>query len=169
MYDITFMYRPGMLINQLNTFLDEISVIKPDVVLIDIGGNDVDNGRIPVKNMAMQLFDFCKSLQRVCGVKVVVVMEVTFRNRVCKGTWADAQMLNKAIRDFNSACKSLCGTRKDQQSTIRFCHHAGMVLDWQQYVHRDGVHLNEAGMGKYVKSIRSAIIRYGSLAKRSKV
>ena len=44
---------------------------------------------------------------------------------------------------------------------VYVCHPQGMVDNWRQYL-RDGCHYNAAGMKKYVKFLRRAILKYSS-------
>jgi lysophospholipase L1-like esterase len=165
-FQVSFVHRSGMLLNCLHQYVQELKTLCPDVVLLDIGGNDLDNGQRPVSELVNQLAEFCKILKQTCGVKVVVVMEVPFRRRICRGKWANVEALNTAISEFNRACRSFCGARGNRESYTRFCHHVGMVVDWAKYIHQDGVHLNALGMLKYYKSVRSTVIRSAGLARR---
>lgn len=154
--------RPGMLLCHLRESLQQVIAGTPDVVLLDIGGNDIDNGRVPGHALATQLFTFCRQLL-ASGVKVVVILEVPYRARVCRGTWRTVGQMNEAITRFNAMCQALC--RSSPGARIRFWHHDGMVHQWGQYLKRDGVHFNDRGMAKYFRSVRSAVIRYSSLAR----
>jgi hypothetical protein len=67
--------------------VQELKALCPDVVLLDIGGNDLDNGQRPVSGLVSQLAVFCKLLKQTGGVNVVVALEVPFRRRICRGKW----------------------------------------------------------------------------------
>jgi lysophospholipase L1-like esterase len=164
-FQVSFVHRSGMLLTDLDHYVQELKALCPDAVLIDVGGNDLDNNRRPVSELVQHLAQFCKMLKQTCGIKVVVVLEVPFRRRVCRGNWESVEALNRAISVFNSECKAFCGARGNRQSHTRFCHHVGMVVDWPKYLLPDGVHLNALGMSKYYKSVQSTVIRAASLAR----
>jgi lysophospholipase L1-like esterase len=152
-----------MLLQHLQDSLHHVADSAPDVVILDIGGNDIDYGRAPVHAMVNQLFVFCRLLLTSYGVKVVVILEVPFRSRVCRGSWSSVSRMNIAIHRFNVMCQSRCRSNPGQR--IRFHHHVGLLDNWQQYLKSDGVHFNPTGMSKYFRSVRTAAIRFSSLAR----
>jgi hypothetical protein len=119
--------RPGMLLRHLSESLSHVVDHSPDVVLLDIGGNDIDYGRVPVQDLADQLFVFCRLLLASYGVKVVEILEVPFRTRVCRGRWRSVDQLNMAILSFNSVCKDMWQATQGQR--VRFHHHIGLVAE----------------------------------------
>lgn len=155
--------RGGLLLSNLRSYWASVINTAPDVVLLDIGGNDIDCGRLPINVLATHLLSFCRLLLTEYRVKVVVILEVPYRARVCRGHWRSARQLNDAIHRFNSMCLSMCNSFPGQR--VRFWHHVGLVDGWQQYLKRDGVHLNKLGMAKYYRSVRSATIRFTSWAR----
>ena len=68
------------------------------------------------------------------------------------------------VPGFNYAARS-CNDKLRERAVgvddVHVWHHQGMVDNWRQYL-RDGCHYNAAGMKKYVKSMRRAILKYSS-------
>ncbi len=154
--------RGGLKIGDLfsSHIFDVVDRISPNIVLIEIGSNDLDNGNIPTSTLLHNLSNFALALKNACGVSVVAIMEVFFRAKVCRGNWTSTDALNGAIHDFNARCKDM-----SSYAPFLYWHHVGLVSNWCQYICPDGVHLNNLGLYKFYKSVRSAIITFSSLAK----
>ena len=161
--DIVFHGQPGLLVDNLYHHLHVVRHLTPDIVLIHVGSNDLDNGTISSGSLVQSLKRFAQHIKSVFGVRMVIILEVFFRARVCRGPWSSVSFLNNTIKQFNAQCKSLARTTT---CPFLFWHHPGMVLAWEQYISQDGVHLNKQGLTKYYKSVRSAVIKYSSLLKR---
>ena len=72
------------------------------------------------------------------------------RYRCPPGFNVEARRYNLLLRERLAACPR-----------THLHHHKGLVDNWPQYV-ADGVHLNAAGMTKYNKSVRRAILKYSA-------
>jgi len=136
--------------------------LQPDVVILDVGTNDLDNGLFPPNVLADILFRFAESLQQHFKVRHIVILEVFFRTEL--GQFAPRSPgFNASVRQFNNKCKFLSTSKPLSERFCHFWHHSGMVANWQQYI-VDGVHLTQIGLSKYYRSVRSAIIRYSSMS-----
>ena len=61
---------------------------------------------------------------------------------------------NSAARQYNDQLRELAAA----VDGVHVYHHHGMVDNWRQYL-RDSVHFNTAGIKKYAKSMRCAILK----------
>ena len=59
--------------------------------------------------------------------------------------------------DFNDA-RFVVNRTLDALTSDHYWRHRGMHANWEQYFDSCGVHLNEVGMRKYVRSIRGAAL-----------
>ena len=124
-----------------------------DVVLLDFGTNDLAAG-CSAELLVDQVLAVTDTLLESYGVKHVIIMEVFPRTdgryRCPPGFNVEARRYNLLLRERLAACPR-----------THLHHHKGLVDNWPQYV-ADGVHLNAAGMMKYTKSVRRAILKYSA-------
>ena len=88
------------------------------------------------------------------GVKQVIITEI-FPRRSWK--YPCSPNFNHDALLYNLALKQ----QLSMHEHIHTYHHQGLVDEWEQYL-LDGLHLNAAGMTKYAKSMRRAILKYSS-------
>ena len=116
-------------------------------VILDIGTNDLSASHVDPVNLAKRIVDFAKLVAAVDSVAEVVVCRPTGRSRF------------QTRADFNSA-RFVVNRTLDALTTyllhVHYWRHRGMHANWPQYFDRFGVHLNDAGMRKYVRSVRGA-------------
>lgn len=137
-----------------------IDQIKADMMIIDIGTNDLDSQRLPPNILAEQVFEAAKVvLYMYPSIKKIIILEILFRTS--SGTYPRRNPhFTGDAHQYNNKMKLLMKEFPDRRtSPIVFWHHKGLVQNWDQYI-EDGVHLNAAGMAKYYKSVRRAILQY---------
>lgn len=150
-YDILFYGVSGMglLLRQSHKTLAHhikyVNMVTPDVLCILCGSNDVvrsDPSTIAGSLMGMAGY------AKAAGVKAVYIMQLLprrgkhFNNRLF--------FVNKAILE-----------KIDQENdpTVRFWRHKGLMYPAQETIDVDSVHLNEHGNGKLFRSVRGCIMR----------
>ena len=145
-HQVTMRGGGGLRICQLQQHFDFIRRMRPEVVLIDIGTNDLDSRRKPVQVLARELFQVAAIIRDRYNVKQVVICEVFYRTPV--GRYASSNPeFNEGVHEFNQACKTYAASSSPVFRNIHFWHHTGLVENWQQYI-ADGVHLNQMGLFK---------------------
>ena len=139
---------PGLL-NKLK------SVCAPgyQVVFLDFGTNDLAAG-CAVELLVDMVWSVVETLRSCYGVRQVALMEMFPR---AAGRYPCVPGFNYAARSYNAKLRE----RAAGVAGVYVCHPQGMVDNWRQYL-RDGCHYNAAGMKKYVKSLRRAILKYSS-------
>ena len=124
-------------------------------VILDIGTNDLSASHVDPVNLAKRIVDFAKLVAAVDSVAEVVVCQVL--PRVMVRPTGRSRFQTRA--DFNSA-RFVVNRTLDVLTTdlphVHYWRHRGMHANWPQYFDRFGVHLNDAGMRKYVRSVRGA-------------
>ena len=154
-HDVMFQFRGGAHIADIMHLYRKAPNFNPDIVVIDIGTNDLFNfTNTPSHSLALQLFDTARHLVQHCGVRHVIILEVL--PRTTWGRFGAPQSFSSRVARFNTMLKSLVS--QHQESTpISFWFHKGILADVSQFI-LDGCHLNPAGMTKYLKSVRRAIL-----------
>jgi len=128
--------------------------IKPSLVLLQIGGNDLDSNQFHIRQykLASHIFSLSQWIVNGHSVPRVGVMQLLYRNKTRVVNVAD---YNKAVDSVNTKLQSLC----EVSDTSFFWRHNGLKAG----LCPDGVHLNQIGMRKYLFSVRGAIL-FGSRA-----
>ena len=163
-YTIFFKSFPGGHIRDLSRVYQFILDNSIQVVLIDLGTNDIDSQINPSHLLAIQLYTMANHMVRDLGVKQVAIMEVFFRTQTGKFA-PKLPEFNTRIHQFNNKTKIMCKSVHKSSRQIHFLHHSGLVDNWAQYI-VDGVHLTKQGLLKYYKSFRSSIIQHSCQALR---
>ena len=131
----------------------------PDVVIIDVGTNDLTNFRAPPHTLALQVFNIARRLITHHNVSHVVILQVL--PRTTWGRHGQPPSFSSRVARFNEMIESLVYRYKSTIS-ISCWVHQGMRSQIDNFV-SDGVHLNQAGMVKYVKSVRRSILAVSRL------
>jgi len=126
----------------------------PDVVMIDVGTNDLTNRRAPPHTLALQVFNIARRLVTHHNVKHVVLFQIL--PRTTWGRHGQPPAFSARVARYNEMIESLIYRYKDSLP-ISCWVHKGMRSNIDKFI-SDGVHLNEAGMTKYIKSVRRAIL-----------
>jgi hypothetical protein len=124
----------------------------PDLVIVDIGTNDL-SGTISPISLANDLWDIAKTLLTT-GVKRVILLGPVYR--AAEGRHAAPDQFNEHVRIFNRALQM---TIKGSSLPVHFWYHRGLSAQVTAYI-TDGVHLNSAGVQKYLRSLRRAVMRF---------
>ena len=123
------------------------------VILLEFGSNDLAAG-CAAELLVDMVWSVVETLRSCYGVRQVALMEIFPR---AAGRYPCVPGFNLAARSYNDQLRE----RAVGVDVVHVCHHQGMVDNWSQYL-KDGVHYNAAGMKKYVKSMRRAILKYSS-------
>ena len=131
----------------IKKFSSKIHSFQPQVVIVDIGTNDL--GQVRPETVGSQIEELATWLHREKGVEQVIVGEVCQRFKV-RGDLAE---FNKHVDLLNNYLSVVIGDLE----YARFWVHKG--LQQGMYFLEDGVHLNEAGNKKLWRSWRGAVIQ----------
>ena len=135
----------GRTVRKLRMFdLDVVQRISPDVVILEIGTNDL--AKSSPRLVAEDIKTLCHDLYCLYGVRKIVISQIIFR--------ANNSIFNAAV----SECNSILQTFFEHNDHITFWRHRGLNNPAVQIHRRDRVHLNDAGNFALYKSYRGAII-----------
>lgn len=138
----------------------------PDMVVIDIGTNDLSMVHTTQEAMdiAKRVFDFARSLV-ARGVKRVVILEVLPRTR--HGRHGAPRSFDVLVDSYNSRMSRLC-SRNPESNPISYWFHEDLSRQTESFI-MDGVHLNDAGLVRYLESLHEAILRFSQNLDRSRM
>ena len=120
----------------------------PRVIILAIGGNDIDSVTDHPLLVGMRVFELAKSLVSR-GVERVVVTQVVHRQSFRHLSVAEGSRRVVAINEFLAV---VCATEH-----IRFWKHKGMWNSPLLMFRGDGVHFNDLGNYKLWRSVRGAV------------
>jgi lysophospholipase L1-like esterase len=163
-----FSGQPGMRIEHLPLpkISKEVKKTAPQLVVIDIGTNDIANirsevvaeGQAEVKQLIHKLFLFARKLVLKYRVQQVVMLQVLPRG---PGWHApDNPKFQIYVTHFNSLIRARCASQHKKQRQLHLWVHPRMHANIRSLLNRDGVHLNDRGLKKYFHSIKKAVAHY---------
>ena len=129
---------------------------EPELVIIDIGTNDLAGVTqlYQAHQVVVNVFQVARTLISR-GVSRVIVLQVLPRSSA--GRYADPLFSNYA-HAYNDCMKMLIYQSKSSVP-IFFWYHSGMSYKADPFL-SDGLHLNEAGNYKYIRSIKRAVLKH---------
>jgi lysophospholipase L1-like esterase len=155
-FSVIFIGQPGGTTRgpkSIQTVLHKLQGIRADLVFLQLGSNDLcDENREPAQ-VAQDIISIANFIHVAYDVGCVVIGDIIPRLRQDLGSFnVRASRANVMI---HQAC--------DAQSQIHFWHHRGFSNPVINPFAPDGVHpSNDAGMSKYARSVRHAILFFKS-------
>ena len=155
-FNVTMQGRGGAYVRDLAALYNNCDV-TPHLAVIDIGTNDLSmvHSVQQATNVAKSVFDFASSLV-ARGVKQVVILEVLPRTRY--GRHGAPRSFNSLVQAYNSQIRALVC---QNNVPISYWFHAELSSQTESFI-MDGVHLTNAGISRYLRSLKRAILRYGA-------
>lgn len=133
---------------------DQTKLKKADLVILDIGSNDLSSASYLPEQFALDLVSYASFLIIGLGISKVAILQQIRRERL------PFQDYNDHIVRSNVAMDTLI---KTTQLPVVFWKHRGMWNCGQSVLCPDGVHLsNDIGYPKYLRSLRDCVIRLAS-------
>ena len=111
-----------------------------DVVILDIGTNDLIDRHVLPHTLALQVFDIARSLTSYAGIKHVIILEAL--PRTTWGKYGAPVSFSHKVSQYNSKLKNLVYQYKETVPAT-FWFHKGIASKIETYI-SDGVHLNSA-------------------------
>ncbi|CAG2213335.1 unnamed protein product [Mytilus edulis] len=121
---------------------------KPDVVFLQVGGNDIKHDSVDPKLLARDITSFAEFIIDGYDVKHVIVGQLLQRFNANR-----PYNYNEIVNEVNTHVKLII----KNIDKLSFWHHRGMWSDSESLIANDGVHLNKKGTLKFANSIRSAL------------
>ena len=130
--------------------LDEVARLAPDIIIMHLGGNDLESDR-PPQQVGMELYELAKDYKKL-GVKHVTVCKI-----IRRAQWRHLSVNegNARVIIINEFLSAVC----DGYREIYSWRHRGLWQPDNGIFREDGVHLNDLGNYKLYKCMRGAVIR----------
>ena len=99
----------------LSEFSEIIENVGPACVFIQIGGNDLCARNVNLDKFVKDLLGMCKSIQRLYGVKFVVIGAIPYRNvSLCSRRWPIRSDFNIIDDNVNRLISRWCEQNPDE-------------------------------------------------------
>ena len=160
-HTISFISRPGGKARNMKNAYSQIQAIEPDLVLLDIGTNDLQSSSPSV--LVSQVYNIFRTLVYFCNVKMVVFLQVL--PRTVYGRYGAPLSFQAKVAEYNQHLKThvfqnkICHIFGRTPVPIRFWYHKGFTTKWESFI-TDGVHLNPQGLALYIRSLRRAVLKF---------
>jgi hypothetical protein len=165
--DVSFIGTGGCKLPHLWIQLPRILATRPDIVVLDIGTNDLSSPSCIPGDLADSVYQFAMYLVSDCGVKAIHIAQIFPRLFTTGRTPAD---FNDKAFVYNAALRSICyhGQTRDRAPPLPIFMFVfrGMSRYWASYLSPiDGVHFAEvpqdsfpySGSYKYYRSVKACI------------
>ncbi|KAK3103405.1 hypothetical protein FSP39_018966 [Pinctada imbricata] len=132
---------------------NEIRAVKPNALVIHIGGNDLDRKNVTedcVQTLCYQLVSLCAMLIRRFNLRKITILQLMPRVRT---RHVPVHSYNNLVIAFNKELKRAVSAHPK----IKYWTISG-IKQTKQQIFSDEVHLNNLGLVKYYKNVRGAII-----------
>lgn len=138
----------------IDVILRAIRTVRPNVVIVQIGGNDLDicNDHEDVERMVLHLVTLCTLFLREISVQHVYVNQFLPRS---SPRHTEAHTYNARVIMANQFLKR----ELEDQVALQYWKMKGFV-NTEQILFADGVHLNDRGLLRYYRHIRGAVLQF---------
>ena len=152
---LSFMYdvghkQPGSVFSA-SSQLDLVWDLSPDAVVLDLGSNDLCDGSATTESTVLSIVDLALRIARIPGVRHVLVCSII--PRLFVPNWKPN--FNTNVQDTNR----LLAKFLEGLPNVHFWRHRSFALNHTKLFSHDGFHFNDAGMLRYYRSIRGAVMK----------
>ena len=131
--------------------LDLVWNLSPDAVVLDLGSNDLCDWGATTESTVLSIVDLALRISRIPGVRHVLVCSII--PRLFVPNWKPN--FNTNVQDTNR----LLAKFLEGMSNVHFWRHRSFSLNHGKLFSQDGFHFNDAGMLRYYRSIRGAVMK----------
>ena len=147
--EVKFCPKPGATMGKILTITPSFLNLSPHIVVLVIGGNDLDRSSGEPVKLAVEVVNYAKELLSK-GVKFVVLCEIPQR-------FTNTPMIGEKIKCYNSRLHAICKA----EPNIRYWEHRRLRTNIQRsrssVLRPDGVHLNNKGNYFLYHSLKNAL------------
>ena len=154
-HTIDFLYKSGGKITNIRNLMPLIVHYKPDIVYLQIGGNDIRAvNHDDALRIAAAIMSLAEDILELSSCKRVYIGQLFCRFAGKYLSTRQAELYNEHVHVINDHLKK---SRADERITWWICK--GTSRPTRAIRHSDGVHLdNNIGMVKYYRAIRGALL-----------
>lgn len=142
-------FQSKSLVAYLTEFLN--SALTPDIVYLQIGGNDLDSQENPHK-LVQHIWSLAEFLVHGCAIKYVLIGHI-FKRQAAKIGKEEYERRRLLVNHELSQ-------KKDKN--IKVCPNHGFTAEINKKFNKDGVHLTDFGNLCFAKNVRRELIYFGS-------
>ena len=133
----------------LRLIQEAVKQYRPLFVIVQLGGNDLDNREDIVDLVIHKLVAFLTQLRQQFDLRKITVIRLLPRENT---RHVNKEDYNKRVIQANTLLKCLC-----HESGLSYWRLRGFTNSTQA-IFLDGVHLNSSGMHKYFRQIRGILL-----------
>ncbi|XP_062613677.1 uncharacterized protein LOC134275411 [Saccostrea cucullata] len=135
-----------------SVFIEKLRTYGPDIIVIQLGGNDMSMTAVRPEVFACRLIEWVSSLtSRFCFIKNIVVCELFIR---AKPRQVSVEMYESKRRIVNQMLKDML----EDYPNLTFWRHLRLMQSPLAILCGDGVHLSVIGTKKFYRSLRLAVL-----------
>lgn len=154
-FKVQFWGRPSAnLQNMYSMATAEAASLRNNCVILQIGGNDLNGEGVCPKQLANNICKLARDLTKDQGVRYVVISKLLYRKSSTKSRFTLREGYNRYVDEVNDQLQFLC----DFFPKLRYWKHKRMSEKWEEYLSKDGTHLNPKGLSRYFRSIKTAVL-----------
>ena len=146
-HTISFISRPGGKARNMNNAYSQIQAIEPDLVLLDIGTNDLQSSSPSV--LVSRVYIIFRTLVHFCNVLQVLFMVVIGPLSPSNLRWQ--HLWSHVFKN------KICSIHGRTPVPICYWYHKGFATNWESFI-TDGVHLNPQGVDEH--SLCWAVLKF---------
>lgn len=159
---VNYVCRGGWKVQSVLEHMDSINRQTPDVVILQIGSNDLGKDRCPL-SIADSILDLAETIRSQTSARFVVVCQCLPRE---KGRYLRTDGQVRRYNDDAKKANDFLKVVSADRSGVCYWKHKGLSRGPDQpamrrafghFICSDGVHLSSRGQYKYYKSLRGAI------------
>lgn len=152
----------GRTVTKLRQFdLSAVAEFNPNVLILEIGSNDLCNAKASVADLAVDIFQLIQLLHFRFSVEHVIVSQILHRSHPPRLFPSYNARVCKLNRSLSHLCRSV--------PFATFWFHHSIFKSQQSVLLPDGVHLNPNGNHLLYHSYQKALMRYFGRSFRPKV
>ena len=134
---------------------------RPDILVLDIGSNDLCDDFIDPHALALNVYNVANSFLHVSSITCIFILDISYRS--IQSSYSARQDFNACADIYNSKLHYLCSSNI---APIFPASLRGLKDNFEDYLHTDGVHLSvnphpgtsHSGTFKYLMSVRRAVV-----------
>ena len=150
MFDVGQDNQPGNVFSA-SSQLDLVWELSPDAVVLDLGSNDLCSFGSTPESTVMAIAGLALRISRIPGVRHVLVCGIISRLFVPK--WKPRY--NAHVHETNRLLEKFL----ESLPNVHFWRHRAFTQNPNRLFLQDGFHFNDAGMLRYYRSIRGAVMK----------
>ena len=167
---VQFSGKSGANVESLKTCqLADVEDFEPELVILDIGTNDLCLSTYDPSKLASAILSLVKSLIEDYNVQHVVVLQILHRFRSLRPSRRRVN-IEKFNKDADT-CNKLLGEQLSSKQNCQFWWHKGLWgVNQRRIIDSDGVHFSKPmGQRKYFYNLRAILVHYTKTIKPTRV